>query len=274
MDAEGVAADSALSQEFGLAGLSRQERLDQLRRRMAAVPARGEAVAVRPVHEPDGGAPGDGRQVLPVPTALAALLPRGGLARGTVVSVSGAGSLLLGLLASVTESGGHAAVIGLPRLGLLSAAEMGAELGRLALIPDPGPDPVEVAAVLLDGMDMVVLGLGGLSVPPSRARAVVARARSKGSTLVVTDGRWGGAEVRLEAAVRDYDGLGRGLESGRGRLRGLRLAVSAEGRAFQRRTARLDVRPVGGRVEWLPDTPARDLGSPERAGAFRSSGVA
>nr|WP_246098277.1 hypothetical protein [Rhodococcus spelaei] len=264
-----------VSPDAGLAGLSRQERLDQLRRRMAAVPARGEAVAPRPGPEPGGDLSGDGRQVLPVPPALASLLPRGGLARGTVVSVSGAGSLLLGLLASVTESGGHAAVIGLPRLGLLSAIEMGAELGRLALIPDPGPDPVEVAAVLLDGIDMVVLGLGGLAVPPSRARAVVARARSKGSTLVVTDGHWGGAEVRLEAAVRDYDGLGCGPELGRGRLRGLRLAVSAEGRAFQRRTARLDVRPVGSRVEWLPDMPARDLGSGEHEGALaRSSGVA
>lgn len=261
-------------------GLSRSERLEQLRRQIAAVPARGEAVA-RPAR-PWGGAgqpgravsdarvvpdEGRGRPVLPVPPALAWLLPGGGLARGSVVSVSGAGSLLSGLLAAVTESGGHAAVIGLPRLGLLSAVEMGAELGRLAVIPDPGPDPVEVAAVLLDGMDLVVLGLGGLAVPPSRTRAIVARARSKGATLVVTDGHWGGAEVRLAAAVRGYQGLG---ELGRGRLHGLRLAVTAEGRAFQARTARLDLRPVRGRVEWVPEevavaaragTGPRELGS-------------
>ena len=53
---------------------------------------------------------------------------------------------------------------------------MGADLSRLAVIPDPGADPVEVAAVLMDGMDLVVLGLGGRSVPPTRARAVTARA--------------------------------------------------------------------------------------------------
>ena len=84
------------------------------------------------------------------------------------------------------------AVIGQPRLGLLAAYEMGAQLERLALIPAPGPDPVEIAAVLLDGMDLVILGLAGASVSPSRARAVVARARSKGSTLVVTEGHWDG----------------------------------------------------------------------------------
>ncbi|MGW0041764.1 hypothetical protein [Rhodococcus sp. NPDC003348] len=241
-----------------LAGLSRQERLEQLRRQIAAVPARGESVATRPDRSAPGReAPGAAaeRPVLPVPEALADLLPQGGLPRGAVVTVSGAGSLLVGLLASVTASGGHAAVIGHPRLGLLAAAEMGAELGRLAVIPDPGPDPVEVAAVLLDGLDLVVLGLGGLAVPPSRARAVVARARSKGATLVVTGGGWSGAEVRLDATVRGYDGLGGHDESGcgRGRLRGLRLAVGAEGRAFQRRTASVDLCPRRGRVEWVAE---------------------
>lgn len=236
-----------------LSGLTRQQRLDYLRRRIAGVPARGEAVARRaPRDEADAAA----ERVLPVPAPVAALLPHGGLARGSVVSVSGATSLLLGLLATVTESGGHAAVIGHPRLGVLAATEMGAQLQRLAFVPDPGPDPVEVAAVLLDGMDLVVLGLGGISVPPSRARAVVARARSKQSTLVVTGGHWGGAEVRLDARVRGYGGVGRGAVGGGGRLCSIRLAVRAQGRAFQPRTACLDVRSACGRVEWVPEAVA------------------
>lgn len=229
-----------------LVGMTRQQRLDHLRRRMAAVPARGEAVDTR-----EGGG---GDRVLPVPGPLSSLLPQGGLARGSVVSLSGASSLLLGLLASVTSGGGHAAVIGCPRLGLLAATEMGAELRRMAFVPDPGPDPVEVAAVLLDGMDLVVLGLGGVSVPPSRARAVVARARSKQATLIVTGGDWGGAEVRLEARVRGYGGVGCGADAGCGRLRSVRLAVRAQGRSFQPRTACLDVRSARGRVEWVPET--------------------
>ena len=97
------------------------------------------------------------------------------------------------MVAAVTAAGGHAAIVGQPDIGLLAAVEMGADLSRLALVPDPGADPVEVAAVLLDGMDLVVLGLGGRSVPLSRARAVTARARNKGCTLLVTGGDWQGA---------------------------------------------------------------------------------
>ena len=109
-------------------------------------------------------------------------------------------------MAAVTAAGGHAAIVGQPDVGLLAAVEMGADLSRLAVIPDPGADPVEVAAVLMDGLDLVVLGLGGRSVPPTRARAVTARARQKGCTLLVTDGDWHGASARLEARVCGYRG--------------------------------------------------------------------
>lgn len=255
-----------------LDGLSLPERVALLRSRMAAVPSRGETASVRiensapvrprptdPESDPESDAvdgseqvsvPTRRRPVLPVPSALMEVLPHGGLVRGTVASVSGAGSLLIGLVAAVTGAGGHVAVIGQPRFGLLAAVEMGAQLSKLALIPDPGPDPVEVAAILLDGVDLVVLGLGGLSVPPTRARAVVARARSKGSTLVVTDGHWDGAELRLDASVHGYDGLGTGRELGRGRLRGVRLSVCARGKAMRPRTVRFDLRAENGRIEW------------------------
>lgn len=238
---DAAAAEALGVEPSDLSGLSRRERIEQLRRRIAAVPSRGESVAER--LEVDSSA----AEVLPVPSVLAGLLPNGGLTRGSVVSLSGATSLLLGVIASVTASGGHVAVIGHPRLGLLAAVEMGARLERLALVPDPGNDPVEIAAVLLDGMDLVVLGLGGVAVPPSRARAVVARARSKNSTLVVTDGHWDGAEVRLDARVQGYAGLGK---QGCGRLRSIGLDVRARGRSFQPRSTRVDVSSANGRVEW------------------------
>lgn len=236
----------AVSGEAASAGLTREQRLEYLRRRIAAVPARGEVVA-------RSGPGSEAGRILPVPEPLAALLPRGGLVRGSVVSMSGAASLLSGLVASVTASGGHVAVLGHPGFGVLAAVEMGAQLRRLALVPEPGPDPVEIAAVLLDGMDLVVLGLGGAAVSPSRARAVIARARSRGATLVVTDGHWGGAEVHLDARVRGYGGVGCAADGGGGRLRSVRLAVRAQGRAFQPRTACLDVRAHRGRVEWAPE---------------------
>lgn len=174
-------------------GFDRAEQLQQLRRQIAAVS--GKVGASR-----RSATAGDG---LPVPESLAGLLPAG-LPRGTVAVLSGARSVPVGMAAAVTAGGGHVAVVGVPDFGLLAAAEMGADLSRLAVIPNPGADPVEVAAVLMDGMDLVVLGLGGRSVPMTRARAVVARARQRGCTLVVTQGDWQGASMRMDARVRGY----------------------------------------------------------------------
>jgi hypothetical protein len=138
------------------------------------------------------------------------------------------------MVAAVTAAGGHAAIVGQPDVGLLAAVEMGADLTRLALVPDPGADPVEVAAVLMDGLDLVVLGLGGRSVAPTRARAVTARARQKGCTLLVTDGDWYGASARLESRVCGYEVTGAGAGAptpGCGRISRVRLATRAMGRA-------------------------------------------
>jgi hypothetical protein len=150
-----------------------------------------------------------------------------------VAVLSGARSLVLQIVAVVTAAGGHAAIVGQPDVGLLAAVEMGADLSRLAVVPDPGTDPVEVAAVLMDGMDLVVLGLGARSIAPTRARAVTARARQKGCTLLVTGGDWPGASVRLDARVSGYEVTGAGSgppTPGCGRISRVRLDTTARGR--------------------------------------------
>ena len=182
-------------------GFDRAEQLQQLRRQIAAVS--GKVGASRRSGTPAHDVVPTYESLLPVPESLAGLLPAG-LPRGTVAVLSGARSVSVGMAAAVTAGGGHVAVVGVPDFGLLAAAEMGADLSRLAVIPNPGADPVEVAAVLMDGMDLVVLGLGGRSVPMTRARAVVARARQRGCTLVVTQGDWQGASIRMDARVRGY----------------------------------------------------------------------
>lgn len=166
---------------------------------------------------------------LPIPPVLTEVLPDA-LPRGTVVVLSGARSLPLSMVAAVTAAGGNAAIVGQPDIGLLAAVEMGADLSRLAVIPDPGTDPVEVAAVLTDGMDLVMLGLSGRSVPPTRTRAVVARARQNGCTLLVTDGDWAGASMRLKARVCGYETGAPGF----GRISKVRLDVCAHGQAIGR----------------------------------------
>jgi hypothetical protein len=199
---------------------TRAEQLESLRRRMASIAGKKAGAAAVPA---DDLLP-DSESQLALPPWLADLLPVP-VPRGTVAVLSGARSLLLSVVAAVTAAGGNAAIVGQPDIGLLAAAEMGADLSRLAVIPDPGTDPVEVAAVLVDGMDLVVLGLGGRRVPPTRARAVVARARNKGCTLLVTGGDWQGAPTRLAARVCGYEITAEG-RPGFGRIGGVRLQVS------------------------------------------------
>ncbi|MDT5115311.1 MAG: hypothetical protein QOE30_1050, partial [Mycobacterium sp.] len=139
---------------------NRADQLESLRRQIAVLSGKApEAVVTRS----DDLLP-ESESQLPVPQWLADALPAQ-LPRGTVAVLSGARSLLLSMVAAVTAAGGNAAIVGQPDIGLLAAVEMGADLSRLAVIPDPGTDPVEVAAVLIDGMDLVVLGLGGRRVP-------------------------------------------------------------------------------------------------------------
>ena len=216
--------------------LTRAEQVEHLRRKIAAVSGKGGGGQRGPA--PPSDLLPESETLLPVPESLAELLPTP-LPRGTVAVLSGARSLPLSMVAAVTAEGGHAAIVGQPDVGLLAAVEMGADLSRIAVIPEPGADPVEVAAVLMDGMDLVVLGLGGRTVPATRARAVVARARQKGCTLLVTGGDWQGASTRLEARVCGYEitGVGR---PGVGRISKVRLAMRARGRSFG------PVRAVGG----------------------------
>ena len=211
--------------------LDRAEQLEHLRRRMAAVS--GKVGGGRRGAAPAGDPLPVSESLLPIPETLGDVLPAP-LPRGTVAVLSGARSLALNMVAAVTGEGGHAAIVGHPDAGLLAAVEMGADLSRIAVIPDPGNDPVEVAAVLMDGMDLVVLGLGGRSVPATRARAVVARARQKGCTLLVTNGDWQGASARLDARVCGYEITGR-ARPGFGRIAKVQLTYSVSGRAVSGR---------------------------------------
>ncbi|WP_139281950.1 hypothetical protein [Rhodococcus zopfii] len=113
-------------------------------------------------------------------------------------------------------------------------------------MPDPGPDPIAVAAVLVDGIDLVVLSLAGTDVPPSRARAVTARARRTGAVLVVTDGHWPTVDLHLDARVAGYRGLG----AAGGRITGIDLTVEVRARGQQPRRADVAVTGQSGGVAW------------------------
>lgn len=197
----------------------------------ALVRAHGLTGLVRPagtyVAEPDGV----GERVLPVLPEVRGLLPAGGLRRGSTVAVAprgpgpfGATSVLLALVAAASAAGSWCAVVGMPTLGLVAAAEFGVALDRLALVPDPGPEWPSVVAALLDGVDVVVVAPPG-PVAAALASRLAARARQRGGVLVPY-GSWSGADVVLETAGGAWQGLGRG----RGRLSRRELVISRRGR--------------------------------------------
>ena len=172
----------------------------------AAVPEAGEA------------------SVLPVMPALRDLLPRGGLARGSVVSVPEFGLLSLALAAGASADGAWCGIAGIPEAGVLAAAGLGLDPERTLLVPELGAAWPQVVASLLDGCELVLLR------PPSRASAQVRQRleatlrRGRGVLLVAGD--WPGAQLRLRVAAQGWTGLG----DGHGRLRACCAEVVADGR--------------------------------------------
>lgn len=191
--------------------------------------------------EPD---PESLEQVLPVHPGLAGLLPGRALERGSMLVVDGSTSLVLALLAEASREGAWVALVGMPRVGVLAAHQLGLDLSRLVLVPEPGPDGPTVLAALLDGVDVVVVG--DVALTDADRRRLSARARERGAVLVST-APWPGAHVTLTAEVARWEGLGRG----EGRLRSRRLVVRGGGRGAAARgwTAEVVVPPPAGRAD-------------------------
>ncbi len=185
-------------------------------------------------------------RLLPVAEPLRPLLP--GLRRGGSVVVTGSRYLLLAVMAPVTWAGGWTAVVGMPELGLLAAAQAGVALERTALVPDPGPHWPAVTAALLDGLDLVVVAPNG-PVNDRVAGQLAARARRSGAVLVAY-GPWPGADLTLSASPGRWEGLARG----HGRLRARELTVTAYGRGAAARPRQVRV--------LLPDPAGRPAPAP------------
>jgi hypothetical protein len=185
-----------------------------------------------------------GGGVLPVLPALRELLPRGGLARGSVVAVAEFGLLCLALAAGASADGAWCGIAGVPEAGVLAAEGLGLDAGRTLLVPDPGPAWPQVVASLLDGCQLVLLR------PPARAPAQVRQRleatlrRERGVLLVAGD--WPGAQVRLRVVAQRWTGLG----DGHGRLQACCAEVTADGRgeAAMTRTRWLWLPAEDGRV--------------------------
>ncbi|GAA0732390.1 hypothetical protein Drose_29530 [Dactylosporangium roseum] len=189
---------------------------------LQVVRAAGLSGVVRPASEHTTEIVGATR-MLPVLSELRGLLPGGGLRRGATIAVH-TSSVLLALLVAASKAGSWCAVVGLPALSPIAAAEMGIALDRLALVPDPGTEWTTTVAALLDGLDIVVAAPPG-SIAPSVTGRLAARARQRGSVLM-SAGTWAGADLTVAPVRGAWDGLG----AGRGRLRCREMTIQASGR--------------------------------------------
>jgi hypothetical protein len=126
---------------------------------------------------------------LPLGEPWGALVPGGGLRRGSTVVVQappglGGLSLALSLLSETSARGHWVGVVGVDDPGVMAMADLGVDLRRVLFVPRPRGAWAESAADLLDGVDLLVVR------PPSRAahaaaRRLMDRARERSIVLIV-----------------------------------------------------------------------------------------
>ncbi len=179
---------------------------------------------------------------LPVVPALAALLPGGGLRPGAAYTLDSSMSLLLALLARPTQDGAWCGAVGMPELGAEAAAQLGVELGRLVLVPEPGPRWLAVAATLADVLPVVAVRPGG-RIAAGEASRLSARLRDRGGVLLV-QGEWPQAEAALAIDALGWTGVGDG--HGNLRTRAVTVSVRSRRRPAPRRARLLLPDDLGG----------------------------
>jgi hypothetical protein len=167
-------------------------------------------------------------------------------------------SLLLALLARPSREGSWCGVVGMPELGAEAAEQLGVDLSRLVLIPDPGPRWLAVTATIADVLPVVAVRPAGRTSDAEVAR-LSARLREKGTVLLV-QGVWPQAEASLGIDAPEWTGVG----DGHGYLtrRALTVSVASRRWAVPRRARMLLPDDAGGLMR--DDRPA-ELPVPMRA---------
>ncbi len=212
-----------------------------------------------------------------VPEPLATVLPEG-IRRGEALGLPGEapeapfGSaavdyLTLALLAGALRQGLWCAAVGVRGFGGAALAGLlGAEalragaLQRLLVVAGPGERWAEIATVLADGVDLVLLSVPD-SVPAQLARRVDARLRqgatdeSRHRAALLVLGAWPGARTVLRVRRLGWTGF----DAGTGHLVGGRAQIDAEDRARRLRTVQV-LLPEG-----LGAGTALSVGAPEAA---------
>ena len=193
--------------------------------------------------------------------ALEALLPEGGIRRGTAIAVSGLGSMTLAmaLTAEASRRASWVAAVGMADLGVAALAERGIDLGRWALVDLPvgfrSRDrslSEDVLGAAVGGFDLVLVG-PEVRVAGATARRLLARMREHGTSLICALGGDASGDVAngLQPELRMMIEQTRwtGIDDGHGRLVARRAEVTVWGRGAASRLRRIPM--------WLPSEDGR-----------------
>ncbi|AKK10455.1 hypothetical protein [Corynebacterium uterequi] len=200
-----------------LSGLSTADKVNALRSQMQAMVGSAALAPVGPAAASE----------LPQDDGLDVGLPLP-LPRRAITEVSDCPALIVHLLDRITRGGGYAAVIGWPELSVAGIER----LHQLVLVPDPGPEPLSIAGVLAEGLDVVVWHTAGeIELSPTRARPLAAKARAGQAAVVLVGPKVASPALRVDASVTTYRGIGRGS----GRITGLDIEVAVRNKSQRRR---------------------------------------
>lgn len=216
------------------AGRARAEQIAELRSKMAQIG--GEV--------PGGGngSTGFGEEIASGEDALTLgeqfrfILPGGGLPRHAVTHMSDTPALVAEMLLHVVEAGGHAGVVGWPEL---SYAGIGRKhLDRIIAVPDPGADPLGIAAVLTEGLDLVVYrSPAQLVLSPVRCRPLLGKLRKGRAALVMVGATVPSPALTVTGDIQSFHGIGRGT----GRITGVDIRVRAQSKSAHPASATITV---------------------------------
>jgi hypothetical protein len=185
----------------------------------AVDPAVDTVVALRERITSMQGAPT--RLVVPAHAVLEGLVQ---IRTGASYAVDSA-SLALAMAAGASAAGEWVGFAGWPDFGAQAAVDLGIDLRRTVLVPEPGEHWLEVTAALVDVLKVVVLK-PATQVDNRSASVLDARLRARSSVLVVW-GEWPRPEARLSAEQVVWSGADHG--HGRLRARDVRVVVRRGG---------------------------------------------
>lgn len=134
-----------------------------------------------------------------------ASLPR--LRTGSAYTVDNA-ALALALLSGPSQAGEWVGIVGIPELGYEAAAELGVDLSRVIVVPDPGSHWLSVLAGLAEITGVILVRPTG-PVTGGQAEKLRSRLRLKGAALL-SWGSWPRSEASFSLRSSRWLGLGQG----------------------------------------------------------------